>query len=94
MFSEEVPEVALSSVGLRGLTWLASDAGFPVLSFVLAGVAELSVSLGVAVSVAACCSRVCTGEGLWRSSCSEGVARSLKRGCCQVLVDQDVGLQA
>lgn len=36
VFSGEVSEVVLSGVGLRGLTWLASDAGFSVLSPVLA----------------------------------------------------------
>ena len=42
--------MVLSGVGLRGLTWLASDAGF-------------SVSLGLAVSVAGACTR--DGTGGW-----------------------------
>ena len=31
-------------------------------------------------------------ERLWESSCLESVARGLAEGCCQVFVDQDVGL--
>ena len=64
------------------LTWLASDAGFSMLSLVLAWVAGLSASLGVAVSVAGCCSRVCTcgWEGVLFSSVWEAMGQFLLGG--------------
>ena len=75
--------MVISGVDLRSLTWLASDAGFSVLSPVLACVPGLSVSLGVAVSVAGSCTRDGTGDWEWVlfSSVGDAMGGFLLGGC-------------